>query len=493
MTKVTEDFFKVKKQADKNHGKFTSVGYKGKIPIAPIADVEVSASVSAASKSVYNDMVDLQNQTKTDSQEKTTYETKFNEKFTQIIQKIRKEVVIDSESSHKVITNVVDSAPEGQSLSRKDLNLRAAQYIWNNYAHETRGVIRGPPYGGPCTDNDQICTYEEKVCLPPKKNLPQTCTPFSFRVIAEFYQQALTKDTTKRELTKKTEKIHHAITSLKQEEDRCGSVGIMGLSITHSANAAMYDLNDKNVDQTRQFTEVTDHTREYNPNYLQILRHVTTEIAFGDFILMNNVIEWVDSVPISTPKTMTELGEMAGAYIRNNWQYENGGQIVGSAGHIYEEFGCPQIKITPPVGWCEKDSSCKWNEACINNHCKDACQSKECILPHETCSVSLSSRHVAKCECKKGWVRSQTGQCVRPKPGHCSTGGHCKAGDCCHTHSSCKTCPYGFDKQTPACMNDSTAHGQCKYGYEVERRIKREAEPAKPHLVRKKRECTPYN
>ena len=189
---ANDDFYHTYSEFDTDNGGGAKLGWEDKL------------SISAGGRSVHNDVVDVQVQTSSLIQQTTETKTDFNPDFTQIVEKIRKEVVVGDSMSHKVTTKVVGAAPASKSVSREELNLRAKRYIWNNYGHETKGVIRGPSgVGSHCSNTTESCTYEETVCLDPGI-AANNCTPISFRVIAEYRQQALKKDFHRRELTKKT-------------------------------------------------------------------------------------------------------------------------------------------------------------------------------------------------------------------------------------------------------------------------------------------------
>ena len=84
-------------------------------------------------------MVDVNNHTNADIHQTTEVDTKYNPDFTQIVETIKKTVIVGDAVAHKTETNVVDSVPLGQAEGPKELNARAKRYIWNNYAHETQG------------------------------------------------------------------------------------------------------------------------------------------------------------------------------------------------------------------------------------------------------------------------------------------------------------------------------------------------------------------
>ena len=265
-------------------------------------------------------------------------------------------------------------------------------------------------------------------------------TPVSYRVIAEYHQQALTMDFSRRELTKKTEFMDYAATTLINDKEGHAGIGIMGFTMSVSAYNNLKDINNIKVDQTKSFSEKTTNKKEYNPDFLQIVEHITTEITINDLIILHTTSEYIDAIPKSSPKSTAELEDMAKQYIFNNWAMEKG-EILGGHGHIYQETMCPQLTIPKPPGYCESNNNCVFGKACINSFCTDPCSTKTCIMPNEECSVRA---HEATCHCKTGYVRSSTGQCVHAPPGHCLPGQHCKAGDCCALGSSCNTCPYGY-------------------------------------------------
>jgi len=367
-------------------------------------------------------------------------------------------------------------APAQRTESREELNLMAKRYIWNNYGHETKGRIRGPSVGSHCTNSTQVCTYEESICVnPPQPEQPpagqnpkpargqtfigtklewnkppvgQNCTPVSFRVLVEYQQQAMTKAYSRRELTKKTHRMTHALTSLINDNEGCGSLGLKGFSFSASAYNHMRDANNICVNETRAFTEKIVSREEYNPNFLQIFEAITTEVTINDMIHRHTSSHYVDSVPKANPKTNEELDVMARQYILNNWGSETRGSIVGAAGNIYQEKGCPVITIPELEGFCEFDSDCRDNQTCDNNFCASPCGPTTCLLPHEVCTAT---GHRATCACGQNWERTPTGQCVRPEPGLCMVFDTCKAGDCCDWGSSCFTCPFSYESNNNEC------------------------------------------
>jgi len=467
---VSEDFYHVKNDKERLSGGGASIGYDPPTYLDKHTNAMANFSfgLSAAGRHTHNDVVDVNNHTNLDLTQTTKVDTTYNPGFTQIVETIKKTVIIGDSIAHKTHTNVVDSVPLGQQEGPKELNRRAKRYIWNNYAHETQGIIRGPSEGSECTENPISvipCIYEEKVCVPKKKKVhwphkeePQ-CLSFSYQVKAEYYQQALIEEQKYREIIKKTELMSNALTTLIDDKEGCAEVGLMGFDI--SANA-YNDATDKNTlcsDVNTEFHEKTDKKIGYNEKMLQIVQKITTEITVDDKILITKKYNYEDAIPIDSPKTTEELEEMARNYIRLNYQTWPG-DILGEIQHIYRETGCPFITIPKPKGWCEKDKDCHHDQTCVDHFCKDKCSLVHCQLPHEVCKVDWWT-HKASCQCDKNWVRTDTSQCVRPEPGHCLPGQHCKAGDCCALGSSCNTCPYGKESNDHECAGKGNF--QCKW------------------------------
>jgi len=458
---VSNDFYHTYDEMKRKTGGGGGIGFKN-------GKGGWSFGLSAAGKHTHNDVVDVSNRTNADISQTTQVDTKYNPDFTQIVETIKKTVFVgDGHVAHKEETNVVDSVPLGQAIGAKELNARAKRYIWNNYAHETQGIIRGPSEGSECRE-DTIsvlpCIYEEKVCVPKKKKVlwpqkeePFQCLSFSYQVKAEYYQQALIEESETREIIKKTELMSNALTTLIDDQEGCGDLGIFGFDIS---TYAFNDATDKATlasDSKKEFSEKTTKTTGYNDQMLQLVRKITTEIALDDKILITKDYNYEETIPKSTPKTQDELEEKARNYISNTYG-QLPGDILGQARHIYRETGCPYITIPMPKGWCRKESDCHDDQTCVDNFCKDKCSFVHCQLPHEVCKVD---DHKASCQCDKNWVRSDVRDCVRPEPGHCLPGQHCKAGDCCALGSSCNTCPYGKEHEDHYCAGKGNY--QCKW------------------------------
>ena len=132
---------------------------------------------------------------------------------------------------------------------------------------------------------------------------------------------------------------------------------------------------------------------------------------------------------------------------------------------------------TKPPGWCDKDSKCKWAEACVDHFCQNVCVPAPCTHPHEVCTVSWLTKHKAVCYCDSGWIREPTGECGRPTepttistttstttkkttaptkpPGWCDWDSDCNWDEVCQNHI-CK-CMNGWVREpTGACFPIST-------------------------------------
>ena len=182
----------------------------------------------------------------------------------------------------------------------------------------------------------------------------------------------------------------HALTTLIDDNEGCGVFGLLGFHFSANAYTSMRQINNVCVNETQTFTEKTETSREYQTDFLQIFRHITTEVIVNDLTVRNTVSDYWDAVPAANPKTIEKLEDMARQYILNNWGTVKAGKIVGAVGHIYEEKSCPQITIPEPPGYCTSDSGCSSNQTCVANYCTDPCKNTHCLLPHEVCfSISL--------------------------------------------------------------------------------------------------------
>ena len=221
------------------------------------------------------------------------------------------------------------------------------------------GIIRGPSEGSECTE-DPIsvipCIYEEKVCVPKKKKVvwphkedPQ-CLSFSYQVKAEYYQQALIEEKERREITKKTELMSNALTTLIDDKQGCADLGLMGFDVSAYAFNDAEDKNTLYSDSKTEFTEDTTKRTGYSDQMLQLVKKVTTEITVDDKILVYSEYDYEETIPKSAPKTQDELEAKARNYISYTYgQWP--GHILGQAQHIYRETGCPFITIPRPKGF----------------------------------------------------------------------------------------------------------------------------------------------
>jgi len=440
-TRNSDDFLRVYKESKRASGAEVSVG------VAPMVNGKSGPKLfgmSAGGNSLFNDVIDTTSQNSTRFTQKSKDETVFNPDFTQIVEKITKEVRIGRDRSSKITTNVRDSASIQNSESQKQLNLRAREYIYNNYGHET-GQIRAQTGNSNCTADSSVCMYEERACIPKQEDQKlstDACTPVRIRVTAEFDQQAMISDYNRVEVTKSSKRMKHAMTRLQDDKDGKAGIDILGISLSASAYDKLLDVDDIKITTEREFTEINEDLKVYNEKFLQVIQRIKTEVSISDMVGTTIVSTWRDSVPVTHPETKEELDNRARQYIINNFGGEMG-QIIGETGHIYEESTCLKMEIPEPKGICESDGDCPLLESCINQNCKSPCAvpANPCGIL-ETCHVR---HHKPACKCILGYKKNENGQCIKIKqpPGHCLPHQHCKAGDCCALGSSCRTCPNG--------------------------------------------------
>ena len=175
-TRNSDNFLKIYKEAKRASGAKVEVG------VAPMVDKKDGGKengpklfgLSAGGNSLFNDVIDTTTQNTTKFTQKSRDETTFNSDFTQIVEKITKEVLIGRVRSRKITTNIRDSVPIQNSESQRQLNLRARDYIYNNFEHE-KGIIRAETGNSNCTGERSVCMYEEKACIPKQPKQTGNC------------------------------------------------------------------------------------------------------------------------------------------------------------------------------------------------------------------------------------------------------------------------------------------------------------------------------
>jgi hypothetical protein len=168
-TRNSDNFLKIYKNAKRASGAEVKVG------VAPMVDGKSGPKLfglSAGGSSLFNDVLKTTSQNTTKFTQKSRDETTFNSDFTQIVEKITKEVFIGRVRSRKITTNIRDSVPIQNSESQRQLNLRARDYIYNNFEHE-KGRIRAETGNSNCTGERSVCMYEEKACIPKQPKQPK--------------------------------------------------------------------------------------------------------------------------------------------------------------------------------------------------------------------------------------------------------------------------------------------------------------------------------
>jgi len=245
--------------------------------------------------------------------------------------------------------------------------------------------------------------------------------------------------------------IREATKIVQDDQESNFGLEIPVFSVSSSSADNRLNEDEIEVDTEREFEEESRDETEFNENFLQIIRRITTEVSISDRRAFKTESTWEDSTHVSMPESREQLDNRARQYILSNYGGwgDMKGTILGAHGHIYEESKCLKIKIPEHVGFCRSDRNCPSNESCKQNECVNPCTvpSSPCHLLQE-CHVM---NHTPKCKCKEGngYVSDAQGQCIKArqerKPaGHCLPHQYCKAGDCCALGSSCNTCPNGF-------------------------------------------------
>lgn len=178
------------------------------------------------------------------------------------------------------------------------------------------------------------------------------CTPVIIRIIAEFDQQAIATDSKVTERSTSTTRMKKLQKKIIDEKEGHGSLGVLELfTLSASALTQFEDVNNMEVNEGRLFFEHTENKKVYDPNFLQLIRRITTEVSIGDMVSRKTETDYVGKVPIDSPLTSEALNDKAREYIERNVdkQSQNGdgqdrGRVLGATGHIYEDSVCLKLE-----------------------------------------------------------------------------------------------------------------------------------------------------
>lgn len=189
----------------------------------------------------------------------------------------------------------------------------------------------------------------------------------TLNVYVEHFQQSLTSARSYTKVVQSSSGFNSAFNSFSTSASVSASGDVAGFGgFSASASFALSKAGSETASSSQSSETVDDKKTEYNKDFLQIFRKITTTASISKETFKNVETEIVDSVPKNSPLSPKERKQRSNDYLKSHF-HDDLGNIHGQAYSTTCKPACILTKVcsrkscagaTIPVGWFDHERCC---------------------------------------------------------------------------------------------------------------------------------------